>query len=129
MSNNIEVAVVVELNAGIGTESSDVYTLEVPEKLLLAYIAGNADDFNTYVDSELDTWCMAVDHASSYGIEQGDEGFYEGDGDDAEEPYAIVHGIYVPEVHDIYRCGGGSFMDENGVKEAYENYEDFKKTL
>ena len=136
MSNKIEVAVIVELDAGlVGTSTSDVYTLEVPEKLLLAYIAGNVDDFNTYVDAELDTWCMAVDHASSYGIEQGEDGFYGEDEEegDAEEPYAIVHGIYNPEVHDGHRCGGGSFMDEKGVQEgvqkAYDNYEAFKKTL
>jgi hypothetical protein len=131
MSDKIEVAVVVELSAGNGTECSDVHTLEVPVKILLAYIAGNEDAFINYADAELETWQMAVDHASSYGIEQGEYGFY-GEGEeegDAEEPYAVVHGIYVPEVHDGYCCGGGTFITEVGVQKAYDNYEAFKKTL
>ena len=133
MSDKINVAVVVEVSAGNGTGSSDVHTLEVPEKILLAYIAGNEDAFIAYVDVELDTWMMAVDHASSYGIEQGEDGFYEDGGEegDAEEPYSVVHGIYVPEVHDPYCCTGNekTCLDIPDVKEAYDNYEAFKKTL
>jgi hypothetical protein len=133
MSNKIEVAIVIELSAGVGTGCSDVHTLEVPEKLLLEYSAGNKDGFNNYVDSELDTWGMAVDHAQSYGIEQGDEGFYEDGGEegDAEEPYSVVRGIYIPEVHDRHCCTGHvqTCLDTPDVQKAYDNYEAFKKTL
>ncbi len=133
MSDKIEVAVVVELDSGmVGTSQTEVHTLEVPEKILLAYIAGNEDAFLTYADAELDTWSMAVDHASSYGIEQGEDGFYGADEEegDAAEPCSVVHGIYVPEVHDDYYCGGGgTFITETGIQKAYDNYEAFKKTL
>lgn len=125
------VPVVIELDAGlVGTSQTEVHTLEVPEHMLTDLTTDGKETLDEYIYCELSAWCMAVDHASSYGIEQGENGFY-GEGEeegDTEEPCSIVHGIYEPEVHDYYR-GGGSFLEENGIKEAYDNYEAFKKTL
>jgi hypothetical protein len=131
MSNKIEVAMVVELDAGVGTSTTEVHVLKVSRILVEAYVAGNTDALNDYADVELHTWDMAVEHASSYGIEKGENGFHGEDEEegDAEEPFSIVHGIYVPEVHDGYRCGGGSFMEEVGIEEAYNSYTNFVKTL
>lgn len=61
-----------------------------------------------------EAWQCALDHAESYGYypypdEEVDE---DEDGDqysDNIEGYAVP---YVPEKHDMYRGGGGSFLDE-----------------
>ncbi len=62
-----------------------------------------------------------VDHAQSYGVETDGEGnWYEGDEDNTiGEPGYYVMGLYCPEEHDMLRSGGGSFLEETGVKEAY----------
>jgi hypothetical protein len=69
-----------------------------------------------HTDDELaqTVWDMAVDHASSYGIEVGDSDSFDPDG---EEEYSgeDVEGyaeLYDPEKHDMLRPGGGSFLDD-----------------
>ena len=63
---------------------------------------------------------MALDHAESYGYyppDEGDEYMSDEDCDDWNSD-KISEGIegyaepYDPEVHDMYRSGGGSFEDD-----------------
>ena len=70
-----------------------------------------------HTDDELAeaVWHMAVDHASSYGVEVGDSDSY--DPDDDEEQYSGegIGGyaeLYDPEKHDMLRPGGGSFLED-----------------
>ena len=60
---------------------------------------------------------MAVEHAECYGIERDEDGEWEWD-----EPECWIAGIYDPEQHDMHRSGGGSFLNEEGVKEALGAY-------
>lgn len=72
-------------------------------------------------------WEMAVEHASHYGyyppneFDGGCEDDYEDNGDGEEsisdniEGYAVP---YDPELHDMYKAGGGSFMNDREYKRA-----------
>lgn len=65
-----------------------------------------------HTESELSrvVWDMAVEHASSYGIEPSD-------GFDPEDEYSgeNIGGaaeLYDPEKHDMLHPGGGSFLED-----------------
>lgn len=79
------------------------------------------DIFVTDADATQDTvqgiaFNMAIENAASYGVYHSDE-FDEDEGDDFNEDmytdniegYAVP---YVPEEHDQYCCGGGTFQKE-----------------
>ncbi len=96
----------IKMEAGVGTESTEVHLWEI-----------DTDKPLWEQDPEGCLWDMAIDHGHSYGVEQDEDGEWEYD-----EPSCYIAGIYNPEKHDMYRCGGGSFLDERGVKECLEAF-------
>lgn len=61
-----------------------------------------------------EAYSMAVEHAEMYGIYPYPDDFDEDEdvGEYSDNIDGYVIGEYVPEKHDMYRCGGGSFADD-----------------
>jgi hypothetical protein len=92
-----------------------IVTLETGYAGMDAHEALLMPDDHTEDELSQVVWDMAVDHASSYGVEVGDSDSFDPDDNDNEYSGENVAGfaeLYDPEKHDGLRCGGGSFEED-----------------
>lgn len=117
----ILIPVTINLSAGmVGTEQTDVVCVELEPSIILA----GGDELINAADIAADSWGMAKDHAEAYGVEENEHGEFTSydDPDSTYDPEGYCVGVYNPKEHNCLRGGGGSFLEEMGVQEAYDNY-------
>jgi hypothetical protein len=134
MSELIKVPFFTKVDAGIvGTAQHDVFVVEVEKDAVIAAIkcVNEKAKLIDIVEAQIGIWEHAKQHAESYGIyEEAGVFLYEDDSDlELHERYCYdiegqVIEFYEPSMHDDYRVGGGSFLEEPGAEEAYNNFLD-----
>lgn len=131
MEKVVKVPVFVKMCAGqVGTEQCEVYVVEVASSNVFdatlhdkvdsllplnEILAEHAESYGVYFDEDFDAW---INQSEVSELDEGEE-------PSTYEPSIWVESIYIPSEHDMHKMGGGSFLDENEVKEAYLEYCDF----
>lgn len=129
MKNLVKVPVLVGMHAGIvGTDQREIHIVEVPADMLVMHSHITEATVCNFASNTLELESIVAEHASMYGIYNDGEDTWLDESEDGEEERneylaeGWVEAIYDPEKHDMYRAGGGSFLEDSEVYEAYHEY-------